>query len=115
MQLCLLAVEQQHKAQASQDAWDSQQRPAQCCSCQILCCESCRSHKLCKLMAHLIDVLQKALLLNLTVSEDEGNRLPLVASNLVQGLDVIKQVGDVVGLGDRDLEGIGSCRQADAA
>ena len=65
----------------------------------------------CHLSSHenLVDVLQEAFLLDLSVCEDEGNRLPFQPSHLVQTFDVFKQVRGVVCLGDCDLEGHGTC------
>mmetsp|Transcript_6834 Transcript_6834/g.15119 ORF Transcript_6834/g.15119 Transcript_6834/m.15119 type:complete len:469 (+) Transcript_6834:4202-5608(+) len=56
----------------------------------------------------LVDVLQEALILDLSICEDEAHRLALETRDLVERLDVIKQVGLVVGLGDGDLEGVGT-------
>ena len=50
-----------------------------------------------------------ALEVDLIISEDEGYRLALHTSHLVQGLDVLKQVGGVICLGDSDLERHGTC------
>lgn len=46
----------------------------------------------------LVDVLQESLVLDLCIREQEADRLALEASNLVQALDVLQQVGDIVGL-----------------
>eukprot|EP00955_Chlamydomonas_euryale_P005078 54229-Chlamydomonas_euryale.AAC.10 len=64
----------------------------------------------CDLARHedLVDVLEEALVLDLGVGEDEAHWLALEAGNLVQRLDVLKQVGHVVRLGDGDLERVGA-------
>ena len=46
---------------------------------------------------HVVEVLKERLILDLLVSEDEGDSLALLASSTVQVLEVIQQVGDIVG------------------
>eukprot|EP00878_Enallax_costatus_P035510 GHUV01039636.1.p1 GENE.GHUV01039636.1~~GHUV01039636.1.p1 ORF type:complete len:149 (+),score=28.66 GHUV01039636.1:842-1288(+) len=46
----------------------------------------------------LVDVLQECFVLHFRISEQEAYWLTLEASNLVQLLDVLKQIGDVVHL-----------------
>ena len=58
---------------------------------------------------NLVDVFQEAFFLDFIVGEDEGHRLPLHTSHLVQTLDVLKQICGVVRLGDSDLERHGTC------
>ena len=46
---------------------------------------------------HVVEVLKERLILDLLVSEDEGDSLALLASSTVQVLEVIQQVGHIVG------------------
>ena len=53
---------------------------------------------------NLVDEFQEGFLLDLGVGEDERNLLALQASHLVQGFEILEQVGLVVLLRDCNLE-----------
>ena len=55
---------------------------------------------------HLVDVLQKGLILDVCVSEDEAHLLALEPGNPVELLDVLQKVGQVVRFRQRHLEGV---------
>ena len=55
---------------------------------------------------HVVDILQETLLLDVLIREEEGGLVPADAAVAEENLEVLDEVGEVVGTCDGDLESL---------